>query len=59
MLYLDSLIELRRRTVGFPAAAMVEATELRRSAMELILDEEYELALELIDEAIALLEPKD
>ena len=59
LLYLDSLIESRRRTAGFPPAAMAEATELRRSAMELILDEEYELALELIDEAIALLEPND
>jgi len=57
LLYLDSLLESRRRTGDFPAAAMAEATELRRTAMELILDEEYELALELIDEAIALLEP--
>jgi len=59
LLYLDSLIETRGRIPDFSAAAMAEATELRRSAMELILDEEYELALELIDEAIALLEPND
>jgi hypothetical protein len=59
LLHLDSLLESRRRTADFPAAAIAEATELRRSAMELILDEEYELALELIDEAIALLEPNN
>ena len=59
LLYLDSLLESRRRSADFPAAAMAEAAELRRSAMELILDEEYELALELIGEAIALLEPND
>lgn len=59
LLYLDSLLESRRRSADFPPAAMAEATELRRTAMELILDEEYELALEMIDEAIALLEPND
>jgi hypothetical protein len=38
-----------------PTAVLAEAVELRQSAAELILDEEFELALELIDEAIALL----
>jgi hypothetical protein len=55
LLYLDSLIESRRRDRDFPPAALAEAIELRRSAAELILDEELELALELLDEAIALL----
>lgn len=55
LLYLDSLIESRRRVGDIPAAVLAEAVELRQSAAELILDEEFELALELIDEAIALL----
>jgi hypothetical protein len=55
LLYLDGLIETRRRNAGFPAAALAEAMELRHFAFELLLDEEYELALEFIDEAIALL----
>jgi len=58
LLYLDSLIESRRGTPDFSAVAVAEAVELRQSALELILDEVYELALELIDEAIALLAPR-
>lgn len=54
LLYLDSLIE-SRRDGRIPPAVLAEVVELRRSAVELILDEEFELALELIDEAIALL----
>ena len=57
LLYLDRLIESRRRDPGVDAAALAEAVELRRSVIELMLDEEYELALELIDEAVALLAP--
>lgn len=57
LLYLDSLIDSVRRAADGSTAVMAEAEELRRSAMELMLDEEFELALELIDEAIALLSP--
>jgi hypothetical protein len=55
LLYLDGLIESSRRTAAVSPAALAEAVELRRAAVEFILDEEYELALELIDDAIALL----
>jgi hypothetical protein len=55
LLYLDSLIESRRDDPGFAAAALAEAVELKRTATELILEGDFELALELIDEAIALL----
>jgi hypothetical protein len=55
LLYLDSLIESRRRDAGFAAAALAEAVELRRTAMELMLEGDFDLALEFIDEAIALL----
>lgn len=57
LLYLDSLIESRRRDPGVNAAALAEVVELRRSVMELMLDEDYELALELIDEAVSILTP--
>jgi hypothetical protein len=55
LLYLEALLESRRRDHDFPAAVLAEAYELKQSAAELVLDEEYKLALELIDEAIALL----
>jgi hypothetical protein len=55
LLYLEGLLEARRRDHDFSVAALAEAYELKQSAAELILDEEYQLALELIDEAIALL----
>lgn len=55
LLYLDRLIESRRGVPDFPAVAMAEAVELRRLAVELILEEEYTLALELIDEAVTIL----
>jgi len=55
LLYLDGLIESRGSSRNFPAAALAEAIELRQAAVELMLVEDYELALELIDEAISLL----
>ena len=55
LLYLESLIESHRRSQDLPASALAEAVELQRSAVGLVLDEEYELALKLMDEAIALL----
>jgi hypothetical protein len=57
LLHLDSLIESRRGSPGISAADVAEAVELRRIAEELFLEEEYDLALELIEEAIALLAP--
>ena len=55
LLYLEELLDSRRGDHDFPVAALAEAYELKQSAAELFLDEEYRLALELIDEAIALL----
>lgn len=54
--YLESLIETKRRDRDFSAAVMAEVIALRHAAGELFFDGEYELALELIDEAISLLE---
>lgn len=53
--YLESLIESHRRSQDLPASTLAEAVELQRSAVGLVLYEEYELALKLMDEAIALL----
>jgi hypothetical protein len=55
LLYLDSLIEASRGSGNLSAAVLAEAIELRRFAAGLLLDEQYDLALELIEEAIALL----
>ncbi len=55
LLYLDKLIESRRGSGNLSAAVFAEAVELRRAATGLLLDEQYDLALEMIDEAIALL----
>lgn len=55
LLYLDERIETSTRSAVLPAAILAEAVELRRSAAGLMLDGYYELALELIEEAIALL----
>jgi hypothetical protein len=55
LVYLDTLIEATRRDRLFPPALLAEAIELRRAAGELFLTDEFELALELIDEAVALL----
>ena len=55
LLDLDTLIENKRRDRSFPAAVLAEAIELRRAAGELFLSDDFELALDLIDEAISLL----
>jgi hypothetical protein len=55
LLYLDERIEMSARSAVLPAAVLAEAAELRRSAAGLILDGHYELALEMIEEAIVLL----
>ena len=51
---LEQQIERSQENVG--AAALAEVRELYRFAKRLYLEREYELALELIDEALALLE---
>lgn len=56
LLYLDTLIETRGADRRVGADALAEAVELRRVAGELFMDGEFELALELIEEAVALLE---
>jgi len=53
---LDELIAVRSREPSFPAAALAEARELRRSAGDVFLSGAYDLALALAREAIALLE---
>jgi len=52
---LDELIAVRSRDASFSSVALVEARELRRSAGDLFLSGEYELALALAREAIELL----
>jgi hypothetical protein len=58
LLRLDGLIESHGESPGNSAADVAEAVELRRIAVELFLEEQYDLALELIEEAIALLAPR-
>ncbi len=52
---LDTIIENKADDPSFPPEALAEARELRNIAAELYLDGEIELALEMIDEAFALL----
>jgi hypothetical protein len=52
---LDELIAVRSRDESFSSVALAEARELRRSAGDLFLSGEYELALALAREAIELL----
>lgn len=52
---LAELIEARESSPTFSLAALLEAKELRRSALELFVGAEYGLALELIGEAVAIL----
>ena len=58
LLRLERLIELRSSEADFPKAVLLEAIELHRLGKELYLEEEYELALEIIEEGIALVEEK-
>jgi hypothetical protein len=53
---LDALIETKATDDRFPTSALAEARALRDAAADLYLDGRSELALDLIDEAIALLE---
>lgn len=54
---LEERIDTSENRIG--AAALAEARELYRSAKLLYLEREYGLALELIDEAMELLEETD
>lgn len=52
---LDALIERRGTDLSVPAHVLHEARALRRTAGELFMSGEFRLALELVDEAFALL----
>lgn len=52
---LDDAIERSAKDALVPAATLHEARALRTTAGELYLEAEFQLALELIDEALALL----
>ncbi len=54
--YLDRLIQERSVSERIPAALIVEAKEIFRLAESLYLEKEYILALELIDDAIKMLD---
>ena len=58
LLKLERLIQQRSSQDRFPAAALLEATELQRIGRELYLEGEYTLGLEMIEEGIRLLEEK-
>ncbi len=55
---LDALIENKTGDPSLSPGAVAEAKELRRAAAGLYLNGDFELALELIDEAFALLRGK-
>ena len=55
LLHLDELIRSTQDGPGRTGTALAEAVELRRVATGLMLDGDYGLALEMIEEAIALL----
>ena len=59
LLQLEGLIEKRLSQNGFPLAVLIEARELQRMGKELYLEREYELALQLIAEAIEMLEEEN
>ena len=56
LIRLAELIDARSREATTDPGVLAEATALSRMARELYLEREYELALELIDEAVQLLE---
>ena len=53
--HLDSLLARSELDPTTTPDRLIEAKELRRSATDLFLDGEYELALEFVDEAISIL----
>jgi len=55
LVHLDTLIEAKRLDERVRAEVLAEAVELRRAAGELFMQGEFELALELIEEAVSML----
>jgi len=55
LLQLERLIEAKSRSGGVSAAMLAEAREVFRLGSELYLEREFELALEMVDEAIDML----
>jgi hypothetical protein len=56
LVHLDALIEARRMDGRLRAEVLAEVIELRRAAGELFMRGEFELALELVEEAVSMLE---
>jgi hypothetical protein len=56
LLELEQLIVKRSQQPDFPAALLIEARELHQLGQELYLEREYALAMEIIEEGIALVE---
>jgi len=59
LLVLSQLIETSLAAGGAEDASLAEARELYREAQRLYLEGEYELSLEFIDQALAILEEAD
>ena len=55
LLELESLIEQKSNDEGVSPAMLMEAREVFRLGKELYLEREYDLALEMVEEAIAML----
>jgi len=55
LLELESLIEQKSNDEGTSPAMLMEAREVFRLGRELYLEREYDLALEMVEEAIAML----
>jgi hypothetical protein len=59
LLQLESLIERKSNEGGVSPAVLAEAREIFRLGRELYLEREYDLALEMVEEAIAMLKERD
>ncbi|MCH7548521.1 MAG: hypothetical protein IH969_03120 [Candidatus Krumholzibacteriota bacterium] len=55
LIRLDGLIALRSNDVTFPEYQLIEARALRAAAADLCFESQFNLALELIDEAAVIL----
>lgn len=58
LIQLQQLIEEILHDSSFPAATLAEALELRQLGTALYLERDYELALEILEEGISLLEDR-
>jgi hypothetical protein len=56
LIYLANLIEVKEIERDFPASALIEAKELYELGEELYLKRDFRLALDLIEEALQLLQ---